>query len=522
MVSIRNDLVVNDKPKPCSRRQYLYTASECDVTLYGGAAGSGKSEIAVIDFCQYVRYPNFIGVISRRTTPMLKGAGGILTKCKRTFAKEFKDDPDYTYQWKEKDGKFCFYKKIMGADGKVKLNQISELYLKHSEHEALIEEYWQSIEANMIVLDESTQYTLPMVSYIFSRMRNPSCPEVKPRIKLTCNPMHNHFLRKWVEPYLLPDGTPDRSKDGLIRYFQMHNGGFYFADTPEDVVAYVGCELRDVLTFTFVSATVADNRILQEIDPRYVSWLKGLKGTDRKRLLEGNWYAKEEGISYFTRSNMIEIDVPPDYSEFTKIVRSYDLAGSLPSEVNPNCDYTASVKMGKLRSSGEYVILEVLRHRIRWGEWKKHILENAERDGAMVDIIIPQDPGIQAKANSYTLAKEIIESGFSCTTKRSVQGKLEDFKPFAACVQLSAVKIVKGCCTDLWHKIYNDNDFYYEELENFTGIRSNRKDGHDDMVDATSSSFNYIAQSSTQLPSGFLSGMKSFDTSNKSPLLNIK
>lgn len=512
--------MVIEKPKPCSKRQYLYCQSPCDVTLYGGAAGSGKSEIAVIDTCQYVRIPHFIGVISRRTTPMLKGAGGILTKCKRTFAKEFKDDPDYTYQWKEKDGKFCFYKKERDSEGKTKLVQISELYLKHSEHEALIEEYWQSIESNLIILDEATQYTLPMVNYIMSRMRNPSCEQVKPRLKMTCNPLHNHFLRKWVEPYLKPDGTPDRSKDGLIRYFQMHDGGFYFADTPEEVMSYIGCSREDVLTFTFISATVADNKILQKVDPRYVSWLKGLKGTDRKRLLEGNWYAKEEAASYFSRTNVIELDQAPAYSEFSKIVRAYDLAGTLPSELNPNPDYTASVKMGKLKS-GEYVILDVCRTRIRFGDWKKHILENAERDGRFVDIVLPQDPGIQAKANSFTLAKEICESGFSCTTKRSAMGKLEDFKPFSACAQLNAVQIVKDCGNDLFHKIYHDNDFYYDELENFTGQRNNKKDGHDDQVDATSGAFNYLASSSTILPAGFLNGLKGFDTSNKSPLLNI-
>jgi len=28
----------NEKPAPCSKRQFLYTASQCDITLYGGAA----------------------------------------------------------------------------------------------------------------------------------------------------------------------------------------------------------------------------------------------------------------------------------------------------------------------------------------------------------------------------------------------------------------------------------------------------------------------------------------------------
>ncbi len=145
----------NKRPAPCSKRQFMYTNPQgTDVTLYGGAAGSGKSEIAVIDFCQYVRIPNFIGIISRRTNPLLKGAGGILTKCKRVFAQEFRDDPDYIFSWKEKDGKFVFYKREKTKEGKDYLKPISEIYLKHSEHENDIESYWQGIEANLICIDQ--------------------------------------------------------------------------------------------------------------------------------------------------------------------------------------------------------------------------------------------------------------------------------------------------------------------------------------------------------------------------------
>ena len=508
-----------EKPKPCSRRQWLYTASTANVTLYGGAAGSGKSEIAVIDLCKYVRIPNFIGVISRRTTPMLKGAGGILTKCKRTFAKEFKDDKDYFFQWKEKDNKFVFYKREQ-FNGRTISVPVSEVYLKHSEHEALIEEYWQGIEANLICLDETTQYTAPMINYIMGRMRNPSCPEVTPRMKMTCNPMYNHFLRKWVEPYLKEDGTPDRSKDGMIRYFQMLDGDFFFADTRDEVVNAVGCEPHEVLTFTFISATVQDNTILQKVDPKYVSWLKGLKGVDRQRLLEGNWYAKEEGVSYFLRKWLIEKDHPSPHTDFTRIVRAYDFAGTLPSDTNPNPDYTFSVKMGKLKS-GDYEIIDITRHRIRFGEWEAHILDNAARDGRRVEIIIPQDPNIQAKANSVTLARKICEAGYTCTTKRAAAGKLEDFKPFAACAQLGTVSIVSDCGNDYWNKQYNTNEFFYNELEVFTGKRSNKKEGHDDGVDAVSLAFLALA-SRVNIGGGFLSGITSMLSNSISPLIQIK
>lgn len=331
--------------------------------------------------------------------------------------------------------------------------------------------------------------------------------------------MYNHFLRKWVEPYLLPDGTPDRSKDGLIRYFQMLDGEFYFAETKQEVVDYVGCEEKDVLSFTFISATVADNTILQKIDPKYVSWLKGLKGVDRQRLLEGNWHAKEDGDSYFLRNWMIELDEPPDHTKFTKIVRAYDFAGTMPSDTNRNPDYTVSVKMGKLKT-GDYVILDITKTRVRFGEWLDHILDNAQIDGKRVEIVIPQDPNIQAKANAVSLAKQVIEHHYTCTTKRAAAGKLEDFKPFAAAAQLGVVQIVKGCGNDLFNKIYNDIDFFYQELEFFNGKRSNKKDGHDDAVDSVSLAFLYLA-SKVRLSSGFVAGVSAGRVTNSNPLIQI-
>lgn len=80
------EIVEKKLPGPCSLRQSMYIASEADVTLFGGAAASGKSEIGVIDFLKYTDTPNFIGVMTRRTTPQLNGPGGLLTKCKRVFS----------------------------------------------------------------------------------------------------------------------------------------------------------------------------------------------------------------------------------------------------------------------------------------------------------------------------------------------------------------------------------------------------------------------------------------------------
>lgn len=66
------------KLAPASKKQAMFLQSDADITVFGGAAGSGKSYLGLMDMLQYVHMPEFRGVIVRRTTPMLKGVGGCL------------------------------------------------------------------------------------------------------------------------------------------------------------------------------------------------------------------------------------------------------------------------------------------------------------------------------------------------------------------------------------------------------------------------------------------------------------
>lgn len=201
---------------------------------------SHNSEIGVIDFLKWTDIPNFIGVMTRRTTPQLTGPGGLLTKCKRIFSQAYEPDE---YVWRAKDGKFVFH------------HSGAEIYLKHFENDAA-DVNWQGAEANLFYVDEGTQFTQHMIQYIMSRMRNPSCPEVKPHLKITCNPDADHFLRKWVEPYLLEDGTPDREKDGMVRFFTFSDGEFVWGDTKEELAERYQVTVDDVISFTYISANV--------------------------------------------------------------------------------------------------------------------------------------------------------------------------------------------------------------------------------------------------------------------------
>jgi len=496
----------SDMPGPCSKRQDMYMFREryakdkdgnrvkekVDVTLFGGAAGSGKSEIGVIDFLKYTDIPNFIGVITRRTTPQLHGPGGILTKCRRVFSKVY--GPDECI-WRAKDGKFVF--PHSGA----------EIYLRHFEDERAADN-WQGSEANLYYIDEATQFTKFMVQYIMSRMRNPSCPQVKPHLKMTCNPDESHFLKDWVVPYLQEDGTPDRSKDGWVRYFTFYDGDFVWGDSREELAKRYGIKEEDALSFTFISANVFDNPIVQEINPQYVSWLKGLRGVEKERLLNGNWYVREESSTYFNRDWCEEITYL-DESEVLETVRTFDMAGTLPSDLNRSPDYTATVRMRKTKD-GDYIVDDARRTRIRHGEWVSFILTCAENDPPNTRYYIPEDPNPMAKKANALLIKELIEAGLDARRiKTSNTGKLDRFRPFSAMAEIGGIKFLENCGIDYANNVINSNDFLYRELEVFTGQRRRGEAFHDDLADCCSDAFYVLASDSQHVGNigGGLSGL---------------
>ncbi len=70
---------------PSSQKQFDFTASQADITVFGGAAGSGKSHCGVADLLQHIHHKSFNGVVFRRTTPQLKGVGGMWQKAQELY-----------------------------------------------------------------------------------------------------------------------------------------------------------------------------------------------------------------------------------------------------------------------------------------------------------------------------------------------------------------------------------------------------------------------------------------------------
>ena len=163
-----------------------------------------------------------------------------------------------------------------------------------------------------------------------------------------------------------------------------------------------------------------------------------------------------------------------------KRVRAWDISGTLPSDQNPDPDYTVGVLMSKDKSN-RYCIEDVIRDRRRYGGVLELIIQTAKNDGSDIEIIIPRDPGAAGLAYASQLVREIAEEGFSARMRATNQSKVTRFAPFASCCEAGGVDIVKAP----W------NDILFHELEAFDGSRK----GHDDICDAVSDAFMSLTRS---------------------------
>lgn len=441
--------------------------NRCDIVLYGGAAGSGKSHALLMDALQYINDPDFNAVYFRQNTTQLDGS--LWPEAKRMYAQ-------FGGVFREKE-KTCTFP----SGAKIKFG-----YMELAKHA----DFHQGIQYSAIYWDEFTHFSEYQFHYLRSRMR--SRAKNASFMKCSMNPDRDHFVYDWVKPYLYPqdevneDGTqdfekmkgcPDRKLCGIPRYFIIKGNDMFSWWTLEELYKeFPDTDKSAIKTYTFIAGTIDDNPVLDEIEPAYRSQLDNLPRVNRLRLRYGNWDVRPEGSGYFLRSWVEIVSQPPKNAVR---VRSWDLASTLPSDVNPNPDWTAGVRMSRTRD-GVYYVEDVIRFRDRPDGVMTRMREAGITDGADVIITVPQDPGSAGKAASQQQIKNLAEQGNTARAKPTHANKVTRFAPFSAMAEAGMVKVVAGS----W------NNAYFSELEAFTGDGKTK----DDQCDATADAFITLAE----------------------------
>lgn len=431
------------KAQPGPQTEFLSTTA--DIAFYGGAAGGGKSTALIIEPIRHYKVPGFTAVIFRKTSPMITNPGGLWDES-LAFYQQLGFVPISTLnKWKTPSGGTIKF-------GHMQLDQDRFV--------------WQGSQICLLGFDELTHFSEIQFFYMLSRNRS-TCG-VRPYVRATTNPDPDSWVREFIDWYIDENGDHIPERSGVIRYFTKKNNEVLWYDKREDCLE----EPELLKSFTFIHASVHDNKILLDRDPGYIANLKALSKYEQSVLLDGNWNARPTGGNYFKSIDFNTIEAVPNSGQ---VVRYWDRAATEPNATNPDPDWTVGLKMRRAHD-GNFYIEDVVRFRGNPGTVKDTIKKVAAFDGVECIVVLEEDPGQAGKADVHNLTLHL--AGFNVRSVRVNKAKKIRARPVSAQVLAGNVYIVKG----EWNLPLTN------ELQNFP-------DGnHDDQVDTLSGAFNYLTQ----------------------------
>lgn len=435
-------LKIGPQPGP----QEAFLQSSADIAIYGGAAGGGKSWAILLEALRHKDVKGFAAAFFRRTTVQIRNPGGLWDESLKLYPIAGGDPVGHVLEWRWPSG------------AKVKFS--------HLEHDSTVLE-WQGAQVALLCFDELTHFSRAQFFYMLSRNRS-TCG-VRPYVRATTNPDADSWVAEFISWWIDPGtGLPIPERAGVLRWFVRIHDAITWSDSADALISQYGAEAQPK-SLTFIPAKLEDNRALVAADPGYKANLQAMSRVERERLLGGNWKVRPAAGMYFKRADVEILELCP--TDVEQWVRRWDLAATVPSEDNPDPDYTAGVKMGR-RSNGRYVIADVCRDRLRSHDVRAMVKRVAGHDSIECKIGLPQDPGQAGKeqAESYVSAL----AGYTVKTARETGDKVTRADPFAAQWQAGNIDLVRGA----W------NEAFIAELEAFPSSST-----HDDQVDAASGAF---------------------------------
>ena len=258
--------------------QSKFLSSAADIAIYGGAAGGGKSFALLLEPLYDIENPKFGGVIFRRTSPQLVGAGSLWENAQelyRPLGARLTESPNLDVVFRG------------GAT----------LEFRHLQHASDVYDH-QGKEYAFIGFDELTHFEESQFWYLVSRMRSMSGARI--RMRCTTNPDPDSFVRGLVAWWIGSDGLPIAERSGKRRWFIRDDDAMIWGDTREEILAQ--CEPgQQPQSMTFIGASLKDNPALTSKDPGYEGRINSLPLVERQRLGGGNWDVRPEGGKYIER-----------------------------------------------------------------------------------------------------------------------------------------------------------------------------------------------------------------------------
>lgn len=384
--------------------QMTFATTPADIAFFGGSPGGGKSVACLYEGAKLCHLPGArrvratyfrrdevsllrSGSIWDRATEMLPAFGGLVRR----------DDVSVT---------------IEHPDGQIEDQH--RLDFRHL-HRVGDERSYDGSEQDLVVFEEVQEFEAQQFWYMVSRLRTRS--GLRTRVRASCNPDPDC---EWLVELLVGGGyigsdgyvLPERS--GVVRWIVRDEttDELLWYDTRTDALAaHPELEHDDVLSFTFVLATLSQNRLLLKKDPGYRGKLRIQLRKDRVRLIGegpvdrgGCWFTTDVAGDFFALDALRIASSPP--SPVVRWVRAWDFGSSEPTTKEPNPDWTEGAKVG-LCSGGELWIDDLESAQLGPIATTALVVKTAQRDGPLVEVAIFQDAGAAGKRDAATLATEI-------------------------------------------------------------------------------------------------------------------
>jgi predicted phage terminase large subunit-like protein len=418
-----DDVVIAPQPGP----QTQFLKSKADITIYGGAAGGGKTRGTLMFAAKHAAIQpskGFRAVIFRRTFSLITQPGSIWDESYQIYpylGGRPTQSKSLSWVWDEHD---------------------TEITFAHMQHHPKDTYAKKGLQAELIAFEELTEFEQEQFFYMISRNRSRS--GVKPQMIATTNPEYDSWVRIILAPWVDPDYERP-AKSGEIRYFVQE-------DTENITIRWLDEGETDpkAISMTFIASSLEDNPALMEKDPDYARRLEALPLVERLKLKYGDWFARKTGGKVYPRGAFRIIKVPP--TDIVATVRRWDLAGTedprkdAKDKMRGGPDYTAGVLIGKT-SRNSFVVLHAVWERFNEMKVYELLRNTASQDGQHVAIRIEQEPGGSGKRDIAYIRREVLFA-YDFMGVPSEGNKLERSRIPASHVQSGNVEVLEGPWTE--------------------------------------------------------------------------
>jgi len=244
-------------------KQELFLQIDDRESLFGGAAGGGKSDALLMKALQHVKWPHYRALILRRQSVDLERSEAILDRAQEWWLPTSRTGVVYHAQKKS----FTF-----PSGARIEFGHMQNVLDKLN---------YQGGAWHFIAFDELTQFTLEQYLYMFSRNRRNKDDKGKPAIPLRIcaasnpgGPSHTDMKDRFMSDQYARDfleGTSAEAYKQKITYDDGTHGWRWF-----------------------VPSLIADNPSLDATE--YIHSLEELDVITKAQLMSGNWVISPSGL----------------------------------------------------------------------------------------------------------------------------------------------------------------------------------------------------------------------------------